>query len=428
MVRTVKILTSAMLFSLIFYACGNKNEPFVYKAPVTAYQSIKTIQVENHPDESYEIYVPTHYNEDAVNPLIICFSPNGNGLKPVQNLRFAAETFGFIVAGSNVIRNQNEGNGEAIRNLIYDVQDKYNIDASRMYACGFSGGARLATLLGNQQVVAGVISCGAGPGDYSTSKPYPWYGIVGKSDFNYMEFARFVPQKIQQPFYAVVYTLEGHEWPDSSYLYDAVAFMELHAYKAGTEDPDPAIILGYKTNLLAEADALQTQTRYQEAYGRVNDGIALLSGLTETEDLMHLSENIQQLPGYKLDLSKQAELDKLYAELIKVYPAAIVQKDTTWWKKELNRLDVRIDNASGEAAYTFKRVRSTLGILCYSMSRQLLANKSASVKNVLEVYQLLEPQNPDVFYFKSQYEMQQGNEQKSQEYLQKARELGFSDS
>ncbi len=408
-------------------ACSPEKEHFVYKKPVAAYGSLFEESVAALPDESYACYLPLAYDAENSYPLMVCFSPDGNGQQPVEQLRFAAETFGYIVAGSNAVKNKNPRNGEAIRRLIYDVQNKYSVDAARMYACGFSGGARLATVLGNQQVVSGVISCGAGPNRYSKTQPYPWYGIVGKSDFNYDEFSRFSADVLQKPFYTVVFHEGGHQWPDSSLLYDAVAFLHLHAYKTNKTERREDIIEAFKTHAFSWVDSLQAQNRYREAYQLANDAATLLSTLTDTEALLAEADSIQQSTAYKADVVQHAELEKLFDEIMKIYPVALVQKDTVWWKSELERLDQRTREASGEAVFTFRRVKSTLGILCYSVSRQLLQSNSPSLKNVLNVYGLLEPDNPDRFYFLSEYERKNGNEEAAAQHLERARTLGFTD-
>lgn len=420
------LLASIFLTGLL--SCKNKQEDFIYKAPVKSYGTIKKMELSAHPNESYVLYLPVHYNEEKAYPIILCFSPDGDGLTPVENLRFAAETFGFIVAGSNVVKNNFEGNGEAIRSLIYDLQNQFAVDASRIYACGFSGGARLATVLGNQEVVTGVISCGAGPGNYSETKPYPWYGIVGKTDFNYNEFLHFTPKVMQKPFYTVAYHPGGHEWPDSSFLYDAVAYMQIQAHKSNLIDVSYDLFKNYQNYMLDRVDSLKAWNRYLEAFQQANDAATLLSGLIKTDELLKEAEDIYQSSSYKASAVQQEELDKLFNEIMKIYPVALVKQDTSWWKKELDRLESRESKAQGEALYTFKRIKSTLGILCYSVAGKLLQNNSPSLQNVLEVYALLEPNNSDLYYFKSKYESKKGNNEAAAKYLQRAKELGFSDS
>lgn len=411
----------------ILVSCSKQENAFVYKGAVDDYSEIEIRNVAASPDESYFIYVPTQYDKDQYYPLMLCISPHGKGLRPVEEMKFAAETFGYIVVGSNDIRNNFKGNGEAIRNLIYDVQNKYNIDQSRLYACGFSGGGRIATVLGNQEVVTGVISCGAGPGDWSKADPYPWYGIVGKADFNYNEFAQFNPGVLQQPFFNSAYHNGGHEWPDSSYLYDAIVFLEIHAMKSNTLDGDSALLKGYEHYVVSKVDQFKVKAHYKEAFDFANNAATVLSGMIRTNRLTNLTEQLYRSPEYKMDVEKLAELDKFYNELVNVYPAALTQKDTLWWKKELEKLDNRIKSASEDAAFIFKRTKATLGILCYSYCMQIKEKDNMALKNILLVYELIEPNNPDVYFFWSIYEKNEGDLEKSNQYLEKAKVLGFSD-
>lgn len=422
-------LKSILLLLCIVYltSCNFKKHPFEYQGKVKKYTELSLSNVDAYPNESYYIYVPSTYNKNEIYPLMLCFSPKAEGRIAVENLRFAAESFGYILVGSNVVKNNFDGNGVAIRNLIYDVQNKYGIDQTRMYACGFSGGARLATVLGNQDVLAGVISCSAGAATWSKKKPYPWYGIVGKSDFNYNEFVQFVPGVLQKPFYNTMFHDGGHEWPDSSYLYDAVAFLEIHAIKANRIDPDSTFLKGYNQYVLVQVAQMIDQKKYKDAFDMVKNATTLLSGLMPVNALIEKADQLYQSKAYKMGVAKRAELNKLYNELMKVYPAAITQKDALWWKNEMQKIDQRIDNASGEAVHTFKRAKAALGILCYSYSRQLVNKDQRSLRSVLEVYELLEPNNADVYYFWSEYEKKEGNLKVSNQYLERAKMLGYAD-
>ena len=57
------------------------------------------------PSQGYALYLPSSYSPDRVWPLILAFDPRARGKSPVERFQVAAETYGYIVAGSNNSRN-----------------------------------------------------------------------------------------------------------------------------------------------------------------------------------------------------------------------------------------------------------------------------------------------------------------------------------
>lgn len=77
----------------------------------------------------------------------------------------AAEKFGYILAGSNNSqRGPWENNVKAANAVWMDSHLRFHIDEKRVYAAGFSGGARMASGFSRllNKPVAGIIACGAG--------------------------------------------------------------------------------------------------------------------------------------------------------------------------------------------------------------------------------------------------------------------------
>src|SRR6186713_1365506 len=128
------------------------------------------------PAQSYALYVPARGNGAAM-PVIFFFDPHGDGALPLHKYRTLADRYGFILAGSNNSRNGNDGGTtENIwRRLSEDLPGRHRIDPKRIYACGFSGGAKVAGYLALQHpVIRGVIAGGAGLPDGTPAGTFPF--------------------------------------------------------------------------------------------------------------------------------------------------------------------------------------------------------------------------------------------------------------
>jgi dienelactone hydrolase len=197
------------------------------------------------PGQSYALYLPSNYDGQRAWPVIYCFDPGGRGDIPVSLFRDGAEKFGCILAGSHNSRN---GPWEVIlkaaRMLWQDTHARLAIDDRRVYAAGFSGGARAAAGLGKMLSIplAGVIGCGAGlpawlsPGEM---RDVPWFGSVGIQDFNYGEMRDLERELRRQGTPCVLRVFQGrHSWPPKKLALEAIAWLESRARDAPQLSPE----------------------------------------------------------------------------------------------------------------------------------------------------------------------------------------------
>lgn len=185
------------------------------------------------PGQSYALYLPSRYDARRAWPVIYCFDPGGRGAVPVALFREGAEKYGYILAGSNNSRNGPwEVIMKAARALGLDTRARLAIDDGRIYAAGFSGGARVASGLGKiiSIPLSGVIGCGAGlpewltPGDV---RNVPWFGTVGIQDFNYREMQELDRELRRQGTPCLLRVFQGrHAWPPKKLALEAISWLE----------------------------------------------------------------------------------------------------------------------------------------------------------------------------------------------------------
>lgn len=185
------------------------------------------------PAQSYAVYLPLGYATGRRWPILYCFDPGGRGAVPVALFREAAEKYGWILAASN-----NSRNGpwtdiyEAAWAVWTDTHARLRIDDSRVYAAGFSGGARVACGLARMLNIrpAGVIGCGGGLPEWLSPADLagiPWFGTVGRKDFNFQEMKDLERDLLRLGGPCLLRVFTGtHSWPPAELAMAAVAWLE----------------------------------------------------------------------------------------------------------------------------------------------------------------------------------------------------------
>ncbi len=186
------------------------------------------------PSQTYALYLPSNYSADRAWSVILAFDPRARGSAAVERFAAAAETYGYIVAGSNNSRNGPWAPSlAAAEAMTADVSSRFHIDPSRIYMAGMSGGARVAmqVALGSNKV-AGVIAASAGfpAGQSRKTVPFAVFGTAGTEDFNYIEM-RGLDRDLASPHRVVIFE-GGHGWMPVALATEAVEWMETRAGKS----------------------------------------------------------------------------------------------------------------------------------------------------------------------------------------------------
>jgi len=203
---------------------------------------IDAVKCAADPSQSYALFVPSSYSAGRLWPVIFAFDPAARGRIPVERYQAAAETYGYIVAGSHNSRNGSwTASMMAAQATVTDVTTRFMIDPARIYTAGMSGGARVAlgVALASGQV-AGVIASSAGYPDSKSRKTVPFaiFSTAGNEDFNFLEMRR-LDRELTSPHYLAVFE-GGHVWLPSELATEAVEWMEIQAMKSGRKPRDPA--------------------------------------------------------------------------------------------------------------------------------------------------------------------------------------------
>ena len=214
-------------------------------------------------EQSYALYIPSHYTREKKWPIVYVFSPFARGDVPAQVMKDAAERYGYIVAGSNNSRNGPfKASAEAANAMFQDTHARLAIDDKRIYFAGLSGGARLAASLAQAcKCAAGVLLNSAG---FAPSSPpvggatFAVFGAAGTFDFNYPEVVN-LDAKLATLHYAHAFSqFDGpHNWAPASLMDEALAWFRLIAMKQGREPRDMAFINEQAAEVEKRAKALE---------------------------------------------------------------------------------------------------------------------------------------------------------------------------
>ena len=195
------------------------------------------------PEPAYTLHVPKTYTAERAWPLLLGFDPRARGSNVTERFAAAAETYGWIVAGSNQSRNGSwDVSSAALETMSREILARYNIDPKRIYTTGMSGGARVAmqVALGTGRV-AGVIASSAGYPDVKPRRTVPFavFGTAGSEDFNWLEM-RELDRELTTPHRLRVFE-GGHVWMSAELATEAIEWMELQAMKTGLRAKDSAL-------------------------------------------------------------------------------------------------------------------------------------------------------------------------------------------
>ena len=241
------ILTLLLILPILSQAIPAKN----LAQGLTAGKIIAKIECLRDKFESYSLFLPNDYHKQPQKewPILFTFDPGGRGRIALDHFQAAADRYGFII-----VCPLNSRNGplrsvvKAMQSVWQDVIRRFRINRKRIYASGFSGGARVATFFSQviQHPVQGIIGCGAGLS--AAIKPDQlqgplYYGLVGFSDFNYHEMHNLDltldSHSITHHFH---YFQGNHQWPARELCTIAWEWMELQAKDKGISSLPPGKI------------------------------------------------------------------------------------------------------------------------------------------------------------------------------------------
>jgi hypothetical protein len=320
----------ALFLALLCAPASAQEKPNLSHRPdVQKGQVVASVHSVAKPEQSYAIYVPTNYLPERRWPIIYVFDPGAKGSRPLELMKQAAETYGYILAGSNNSRNGPwEIEREAAQEMWNDTHHWLSIDDRRVYFAGFSGGARLSAQLAQMCNCAhGVFLNGAGlPSNVPPSRKLEFsvFATAGMSDFNYGELTELDAQLESLGLRHFFQRFDGvHSWAPAAVWQQALAWSALLEMKDKLREGDQNFV---SAELARATERLRKREEAGELYfawGETRSVLAVFDGLIDTSALRLRLAALADKPAVraggkqeKADIEKQHALEAAVFRII----------------------------------------------------------------------------------------------------------------
>ena len=385
------------------------------------------------PTKSYAIYIPEEKSNQAL-PVIYFFDPHGDGLLPVKKYKALADSFHFILAGSTNSKNGN--NFDDAENIFdamnTDVPKRISVDAKRIYLCGFSGGAKVATYLAlHFPKIKGVIANGAGLEDITTAGnfKFSYTAITGNGDLNMTDMVsidKILDRTTTQ--HRIIFFDGIHEWAPESTMDIAFEGLKLDAMRDNSIPKDSSFINGFITQMKKTIDQEEKDNKLIKAQQNSKLASTMLDKITDQANWFYNKENlIEKTAAYRKEENERQILLQKEESLKSVFQQKFMNSDGNYWTKTINEVKEKAKAKSAEGQM-YQRLQAYLSLAFYSISNQMInkdQNKAADF--FVSLYKLADPTNSEAWYFSAILDARNKDALKTKADLEKAAALGFND-
>ncbi|HEV7672426.1 MAG TPA: tetratricopeptide repeat protein [Thermoanaerobaculia bacterium] len=410
---------------------------------------VASVPAKAFPGQSYALYLPASYSPDRAYPALFLFDARRGGAAAAKRFVPAAEAYGWIVVSSN--NSESDGsmdvNLAAMKAMHEDALGRFAIDRGRLYAGGFSGGARAACLMAivYPEEVRGVIGAGGGfPFDRLPSKAtsFAFFASAGDKDFNWYELHGLDATLASLGLPHRLATFDGvHQWPPEAVATQAIEWFELRPMKEGRRGKDAALLAQW---LGARADRARTLEADGTAAGRADAYLAWsevaedFAGLADTTEAAARAKALGAEAGVRAELAERTARDRRDRDSIERARLTLAAVPPEEASGSLGRLLValRVKELQKKAAGTDRaealsaeRLLAQLQVQTgFYLPRALMEKKDwARAALFLEIATTIRPKNYDAWYTLAQARAQGGNHKRAVEALLRAVEEGFDD-
>jgi len=408
-----------LLFAL--FSCASSVKPKEDAEPVIATDTCAS----DHKN-TYEVYIPERKTVGEKLPLLVIIDSHASGKFALEKFKKAANEHHAILLASNLVKNGFAGYVSAIKEMITDASQKYPVNGT-VFMTGFSGGARMSLAYASTNRIDGLIMCGAlGNTKQITAVKCPVVSISGTDDFNFAETAQFLFQEHLIPGnLKIELTDASHSWPDSTTLSNMFAYLVY----SNSADTKTEALNEFSKKQLKLIEQLKKAGDYLKAY-LVARNLSKTSPFNTDKTFESKLLAIKNSAEFVNQMKRLKECLTFEMSNRQQYVNALIDKDTLWWKTEIAKNDSLVASEQDRfVSDMYKRIKAFWGIACYSLSNQAKrASDPNGLDKVISVYKILEPENPDMFYFSAYSYLLKQNTEKAVFMLKNAQKYGFSDN
>ena len=367
-------------------------------------------------------------------PVVFFFDPHGDGALPLQQYKALADTFGFILIGSNNSKNGNDWNTtQTILNALFaDVQSRLVFDHNRIYACGFSGGAKVAGYAALHQAgIKGIIVAGAGLPDEELLRTFPFSitALAGTGDMNMTDLVAMNAALDQTASVHRLVLFDGkHAWPPVTDMRTAFTAVQLDAIRDHTSlKSDPAInnyIIETKNQVVKE----EANQRWLQASQSCSLAVNLLMNIAPVDWFIQEQKSIQSNPAYAPQQQQAQQLLAQEEQIKQALQQQFGEGSDAYWQNTIASLQQKAKGNTPEAAM-YQRLVAYLSLAFYSLSNRFITDvhNDAAAQHFVALYKMADATNAEAWYLSAVLNARNGNVKATQADLLKAVSLGFND-
>jgi dienelactone hydrolase len=385
------------------------------------------------PSQSYALYIPKDSNNKPL-PIIYFFDAHGDGALPVIKYKALADSFHFILAGSNNSKNGNDWNDaqNTWSVLNDDVQKRVAVDPARIYACGFSGGAKVATFLAlHHNNISGVIANGAGLEDITTAGKlnFSFTAITGNGDLNMTDLVsidKILDKNLSR--HRIIFFNGIHEWAPESSMMTAFDGLKFDAMRNNLIPADSVFINRFDSLFRKKVKKDLNEKSFLEAAQECKLAYSMLDDVSDESAWFHKKEDSVSNTGlFKKQQQAHQQILQKEGNIKSVFQQHFQTIDPQYWNKTITEVKSKAKGNSPEAAM-YKRLDAYLSLAFYSLSNQLInQNKNEPAEYFVDLYKKDDPSNSEAWYFSAILDARKNNAPKAEADLEKAIALGFND-
>lgn len=383
--------------------------------------------------QSYAVYIPLKGNREPL-PVVYFFDSHGDGSYPLSKYRQLADSFNFIIIGSNNSKNGDDWPiAENIWTTMYnDSRSRLKIDTSLIYVCGFSGGAKVASYIAlHHHEVKGVIANGAGLPDVAAvgNVTFSFTAIAGEGDLNMTELVAINNSLDKTSTNHRIIFFDGiHEWAPESTMAIAFTGLELDAMRNKSLPVNTAFVNRFITLNKKNIGNLLQQNNYLNAERICSLSINLLNGFTDDANwFIEKDAQIKNNKEYQKRIATQQDILHKEESIKASFSEQFQEGDNTYWVKTIQDVIAKSKGSTAESQM-YQRLHAFLSLAFYSITNQLVnAKKDEDATHFDELYKLSDASNPEAWYLSAILKARNNNTAGAAADLQHCISLGFAD-
>lgn len=385
------------------------------------------------PTQSYALYIPAKGNKEPL-PIIYFFDPHADGALPLSKYKLLADTYGFILAGSNNSKNGNDwATTENIWKILADdTKNRLKIDPRRVYTGGFSGGAKVASFVAlHHPGVKGVIAGGAALPDGTPAGDlnFSFTALAGEGDMNLTDLEAISSELDKTRTRHRIIHFDGkHEWAPENSMSVAFAGLQFDAMLEGLIPKDGIFISQYIAKSKKRLETWYKTNQLIRAGQECTLSINLLNGLTgEAGWFKKEAASLAGNTSYRRQRQEQEEILVREQNTKEEYMQHFQQENMPYWAKTIGDLQTKA-GAKTAGRGTYQRLLAYLSLAFYSLSNRLInAGQNNEARHFVELYKMADPGNPEAWYFSAILHARDRQAQAAETDLEKAAANGFRD-